>query len=46
MTIQDLPFVLAQMNATRCIGGQNKMIVFLLWFGKPPCRRRGLRVNV
>ena len=21
---QDLPFVLAQMNATRCIGGQNK----------------------
>ena len=28
MTIQDLPFVLAQMNATRCIGGQNKMIVF------------------
>ena len=32
MTIQDLPFVLAQMNATRCIGGQNKMIVFLLEF--------------
>ena len=25
MTIQDLPFVLAQMNATRCIGGQNKI---------------------
>ena len=25
---QDLPFVLAQMNATGCISGQNKMIVF------------------
>ena len=28
MSIQDLPFVLAQINATRCISGQNKMIVF------------------
>ena len=28
LSIQDLPFVLAQINATRCISGQNKMIVF------------------
>ena len=33
LSIQGLSFVLAQMNATSCISGQNKKDSFLLGFG-------------
>ena len=43
-SIQDLPFVFAQMNATNCIGGQKNKI-FILGIRNPLCRERGWCVS-